>query len=247
MTRFRSIRRRFGISAPRVAVQAHIPWYLRWILMFGMLMLAAAFALLAYDLGRRYAGYDRSEAEELRSRIADRNAKLESENTSFRKDLAAIERQMQIEQSTHGNLSLQVKALSEENALLKEDLAFFQTLMSSGGDPGGISINRLRVQRDAIPGEYRYRLLVVQSKQRVKEFVGHLQLVIDLEEGGKASVLALPKEGDKDPAYNLNFKFYQRIDGVFTVSPEAVVKRVQVRVLENGVPVPKTSQTANVS
>lgn len=215
--------------------------------MFGMLMLAAAFALLAYDLGRRYAGYDRSEAEELRSRIADRNAKLESENTSFRKDLAAIERQMQIEQSTHGNLSLQVKALSEENALLKEDLAFFQTLMSSGGDPGGISINRLRVQRDAIPGEYRYRLLVVQSKQRVKEFVGHLQLVIDLEEGGKASVLALPKEGDKDPAYNLNFKFYQRIDGVFTVSPEAVVKRVQVRVLENGVPVPKTSQTANVS
>jgi hypothetical protein len=247
MGRFRGIRRRFGISAPRVAVQAHVPWYWRWLLVVGILMLTAAFALVAYDLGRRYAGYDRHEAEELRSRIAARNAKLEDDNALMRKDLAALERQMQIEQSTHGNLSVQVMSLSEENALLKEDLAFFQTLMSSGGDPGGISINRLRVQRDAIPGEYRYRLLVVQSKQRVKEFNGHLQLVIDIEDGGKTSVIALPKEGDKDPAYNLNFKFYQRIDGVFTVSPEAIVKRVQVRVIENGVPVPRTTQTANIS
>jgi hypothetical protein len=247
MGRFRSIRRRFGISAPRVAIQAHVPWYLRWMLVLGVLLLAAAFALVAYDLGRRYAGYDRTEAEDLRTRITDRNAKLESENLTLRKELAGVERQMQIEQSTHGNLSLQVRSLSEENALLKEDLAFFQTLMTSSGDPGGISINRFRVQRDAMPGEYRYRLLVVQSKQRVKEFVGHLQLVIDIEEGGKSSVLALPKEGDKDPAYNLNFKFYQRIDGVFTVSPDAVVKKVQVRILESGVPVPKSSQTAVVS
>jgi hypothetical protein len=230
-----------------LAIQAHVPWYLRWLLGLAFLTLAAAFALVAYDMGLRYAGYDRSAAEELRSRIADRNSKLEVENISLRKELASLERQMQIEQSTHGNLSLQVRALSEENALLKEDLAFFQTLMASSGDPGGISISRFRVQRDAMPGEYRYRLLIVQSKQRVKEFVGHLQLVIDLEEGGKSVVLALPKEGDRDPAYNLSFKFYQRIDGVFTVSPDAIVKKVQVRVLESGIPVPKSSQTAIVS
>jgi hypothetical protein len=57
----------------------------------------------------------------------------------------------------------------------------------------------------------------------------------------------LPRAGDKAEPYNLNFKFYQRVDGVFRVPPEATVKRVQVRVLENGVEAPKSSQTVNLS
>ena len=43
---------------------------------------------------------------------------------------------MQIERATHGNLASQMKTLTDENALLKEDLAFFQTLMTSSGDAG---------------------------------------------------------------------------------------------------------------
>ena len=58
---------------------------------------------------------------------------------------------MQIERATHGNLASQMKTLTDENALMKEDLAFFQTLMTSSGDaPGGISINRFRVRADAL-------------------------------------------------------------------------------------------------
>ena len=89
----------------------------------------------------------------------------------------------------------QIRTLADENALLKEDLAFFQTLMASGSEPGGISVNRFRVQPDALPGEFRYRLLIVQSKQRVREFRGHIQFIVDLEDGGKAEVISLPRDG----------------------------------------------------
>jgi hypothetical protein len=243
----RAIKRRFGIAAPRVAVHTHVPWYWRWLAMSVAAGVLLGVGWLTYDFGRQYAGFDQSEALREKSQLQDLNARLRDENAAIRREIAAAERQLQIELATHGNLSTQIRNLAEENALLKEDLAFFQTLMSSGSEPGGISINRFRVLQDALPGEYRYRLLVVQSKQRVKEFHGRLQFIVDYEDGGRSEVMSLPKQDENSQAYNLVFKFYQRVDGTFVVPSNAVIKKVQVRVLENGNPTPVSIQTVNLS
>lgn len=247
MTFIRAFKRRFGIAAPRVAIHTHVPWYWRWLYFTVLAGVALGVGWLMYDFGRRYAGFDQGEALREKSQLQEQISRLQDENASIRREIAAAERQLQIELSTHGNLSTQIRNLAEENALLKEDLAFFQTLMASGSEPGGISINRFRVQQDALPGEYRYRLLVVQSKQRVKEFHGSLQFIVDFEHGGASEVISLPKQGESSQAYNLVFKFYQRVDGTFVVPSGAVIKKVQVRVLENGNPTPVSIQTVNLS
>jgi hypothetical protein len=247
MTVIRKLKRKFGISAPRVAIHTQVAWYWRWLVIAALAGFAATAAWLAYDLGRKYAGFDRADADRKHTRLTEANRQLEEENAALRKEIAAVERQLQIELSTQGNLSGQIQTLSEENALLKEDLAFFQTLMASGSEPGGISINRFRVEADALPGEYRFRLLVVQSKQRVREFHGRLQFVVDMEEAGRPTVVTIPAENDAAQAYNLVFKFYQRVDGTFMLPPGAVVKRVQVRVLENGNATPLSTQSVTLS
>ncbi len=247
MTLIRSIKRRFGIAAPRVAVHTHVPWYLRWLIFTVLGGVVLGVGWLTYDFGRQYAGFDQGEALREQSQLQDLNARLNDENAAIRREIAAAERQLQIELATHGNLSTQIRNLAEENALLKEDLAFFQTLMASGSEPGGISINRFRVQQDALPGEYRYRLLIVQSRQRVKEFHGRLQFIVDYENGAKSEVVSLPKQDESAQAYNLVFKFYQRVEGTFMVPPGAVIKKVQVRVLENGNPTPVSIQTVTLS
>jgi hypothetical protein len=247
MTLVRAFRRRFGIAAPRVAVHTQVPWYWRWLYLMALIGLAIGAGWLTYDFGRRYAGFDQSEAAREKAQLQALISRLQDENAAIRREIAAAERQLQIELSTHGNLSTQIRNLAEENALLKEDLAFFQTLMASGGEPGGISINRFRVQQDALPGEYRYRLLVVQSKQRVKEFHGALQLIVDYEQNGASEVISLPREGENAQAYNLAFKFYQRVDGTFVIPTGAVIKKVQVRVLENGNSAPVSIQTVSIS
>ena len=38
---------------------------------------------------------------------------------------------------------------------------------------------------DALPGEYRYRLLLTQSGQRSKDFQGSLQFVVNLQQDNK--------------------------------------------------------------
>jgi len=120
--------------------------------------------------------------------------------------------------------------------------------MASGAKELGLSINRFRVQPDALPGEYRYRLLLVQSGQRIKEFQGTLQFLVYLEQSDRKFVLTLPPEDQKNSReYQVNFKFFQRVDGTFKVAPGTTVKNLEVRVFENGVNAPKLSQTASVS
>ncbi len=247
MTLIRVIKRRFGIAAPRVAIHTHVPWYWRWLSVAVFAGAVVGVGWLTYDFGRQYAGFDNSEAQRQKSHLEDVNSKLQVENAALRREIAAAERQLQIELATHGNLSGQIHNLADENALLKEDLAFFQTLMASGGEAGGISINRFRVQPDALPGEYRYRLLIAQSKQRVKDFRGRLQFIVDFEQDGKSEVISLPKGAEGSQAYNLAFKFYQRVEGTFLVPPGAVIKKVQVRVLETGNPAPVSTQSVSLS
>ncbi|MBM3356295.1 MAG: hypothetical protein FJY54_01005 [Betaproteobacteria bacterium] len=244
----RALQRKFGISAPRMAVRTHVAWYWRWSGFVALAALVAGIGWATYDYGMEFAGFRQSEAEralaKMRGEIAQRDAVL----AELRSKAAAAERQLQIERATYVDLAKQLKALADENAVLKEDLAFFQSLMAASGKQGAITINRFRVQREALPGEYRYRLLLVQIGQRVKDFEGKLEFVLNLEQADRKYVLTLPPESEKQQKeYRLNFKFFQRVEGTFRVAPDAVVKSMQVRVYENGVTTPKLTQTVNAS
>ena len=245
---FRTLRRKFGIAAPRVSVQTHVAWYWRWLGIIALGAFVVGVGWTTYDYGMELAGFRQGEAASALARLKEEIQKREAANLEMRSQVASAQRQLQIDRATYGDLAKQVKTLSEENAALKEDLAFFQSLMASGGKELGLSINRFRVQPDALPGEYRYRLLLVQSGQRIKEFQGTLQFLVYLEQSDRKFVLTLPPEDQKSAReYQVNFKFFQRVDGTFKVAPGTTVKSLQVRVFENGVNAPKLSQTASVS
>lgn len=242
----RRIKRRFGISAPQVAVRPHIAWYWRW---FWVLALAAVSVLLAwwgYDAGRRYAGFDKSEADQELSRLKELSSRLERENDELRVQAAGAERQLQIERAAHADLNQQLKSLGDETTRLKEDLAFFQSLMTPSAKTGSLAIYRLRVERDSQPGEFRFGFLLVQMGQRVKDFQGRLQLVANVVESGKKTTMSV--NDTKNPrAQTLNFKYYQRVEGSFRLPPNAAMESLLIRVFENGAPEAKVTRTVNLS
>lgn len=247
MPLLRGLKQRFGIAAPRVAVRAHVPWYWRW---FAIVAVGAAAVMAgweAYDSGMLFphrAGAPSAALEKLSETVALR----EREIAEVRARATGAERQLEIERATQGDLAKQVKSLTEENAALKEDLAFFQTLMPAGGRDSALTINRFKLYPEALPGEYRYRLLLVQSGQREREFRGHLQLVVHVAHNEKPLVLTIPAEGEAEAKeYQLRFRFFQRVEGTFRVAPEAVVKSLQIRVYEDGTRSPKLAQTINAS
>ena len=248
MPLLRTLKQKFGIAAPRVAVRAHVPWYWRWIGIIAAGAIMGGVGWATYDFGMSFAGFRQSEADRALAKLNETIGRQQQENAELRAQVAHAERQLQIERATYGELAKQVKSLAGENAALKEDLAFFQSLMTAGRGEGAVTINRFTVQQETLPGEYRYRLLLVRTGQRAKEFRGSLQLVLNLVQDDKPVVLTLPPESEKNAKeYQLSFRFFQRIEGIIKVAPDAIVKSLQVRVFENGSNAPKLTQTVGVS
>lgn len=242
------LRHHHGVNAPRVAVRAHRPWYWRW-LMLGVVALAIIGASWAtYRFGSEFAGFRKSEIEAEMKRLNELTEKQAAEIADLRARLAASESQRKIESVTYGDVEKQVKTLLTENASLKDDLAFFQSLMPAAGREEALALGRVKVEPDAMPGEYKYRVLLVQGGQRPSDFHGHVQLVVSVQQGSEKSVVSLPPVADgKAREYQLNFKSFQRVEGAFKVAPGAVVKAVQVRVYQNGASTPKLTQSVNIS
>jgi hypothetical protein len=241
----RSLRRRFGISAPKMTVRTHVAWYWRWTGMVLLASISLALALWIYDAGMRFAGFDRSEIEQEVKILRESAARLELETKELRAVSNASESRLKIEQSAQAQLSSQVKALEEENRRLKEDLAFFENL---GPATNKLSINRFTVQKDVLPGEYRYRLLVLLGgSARDRQFQGSLQLVVNLQSPSGNAMMVIPETAQpENPAFRLNFKYFQRVEGTFRVSGQAKIRSVQVRVMEQGASQPSATQSVDL-
>lgn len=243
----RVLKRRFGIAASPLSVRRHVAWY--WRLPLAVVLLAGGVMLSwwFYDAGMRFAGFERGSTVDELQRLRERSTELERENVSLRSMGAQSERKMQIEQVTQNDLAKTVKTLQDENAQLKESLTFFRKQMSSDKSDGDLSIYRFKVE-NIMPGEYRYRLLLLQGGQREREFQGKVQFLISFTQGEEKRVMTLPSAKEAEArAYNLNFKYYQRLEGVFNAGPNAQVKKVQIRVFENGAVQPRLMQTVNLS
>src|SRR3990167_8253458 len=73
------------------------------------------------------------------------------------------------------------------------------------------------------------------------------ELVVSLTEGGRSAMMSFPEQADAGAsAFRLAFKYFQRVEGTFRVSPKAKVENVQVRVYETGAPQPKATHTVTL-
>lgn len=245
----RKLKRKFSISAPRLSVRPHVPWYVRWAIIVPFIFGAGWLIWWAYDSGLELAGFHRSLAEKELQGLRDRVTFLTDENAKLENQVASDERQMQIDRSSMLETSNQIKGLNEENEHLKEDLSFFQNLPLEAGRDGNLSIHRMKVEANPLPGEYHCRLLLVQDvQQRGKEFQGNMELLVNGDQGGRKVVLQFPKENTPEvAAAQLYFKYYQRIDRVFKVPPDLRIESVEVRIFEKGSHEPKVKQTVGLS
>lgn len=244
----RQIKHRFSIAAPRLMVRPHLPWYLRWGLAIPFVISAGWLIWWAFGIGLELAGFQRAEAEDELSRLTRQAGELRAENETLNGKLIELERQLQMEHATNAELDHQLKSLNEEKSNLNEDLAFYQNLTQTGAREESLTIQKLRVVRDTLPGEYHCSMLLVQSGQRPKDFRGNLQLVVNVRRNDDTSTLTLPQEDSAEKqAYQLDFKYYQRVERSFRLPDGAVLESMQVRVYERGVSEPRVKQDASLS
>jgi len=247
--RWMKVRRRFGIAAPKVAVHSHLPWYWRWIGLAVLLAVSAAAAAWIYDAGRRFAGFDQSEVQDELAVTKRDLAVAQAELERLRAIANAADSRLSIERTTQQKLGQQIRTLEQENAKVREELATFESMLSSEARGGStLAIYRFKVEADVLPGEYRYHLLLVTPRaRRERDFTGRLELVVSLTEKGQNAMMSFPEPGDAGASeFRLAFKYFRRVEGIFRVNPKAKVENVQVRVYETGSNQPRATHTVTL-
>jgi hypothetical protein len=245
---FWKLRQRFGIAAPKVAIHSHLPWYWRWLGLAVLLGVAAASAAWFYDAGGRFAGFDRSEVQQQLALVTRELEQTRAELEELRAIASAADSRVAIERTAQQKLAQQIRTFERENARVREELAAFESMISSDArNAPALSIHRFKVEPDLLPGEYRYRLLLVTpSTRRERDFNGRMELVVSLKEGGDSAMMRFPEPTGADAgAFRLAFKYFRRVEGTFRVNPKARVESVQVRVYETGSSQPRATHSVS--
>lgn len=223
--RFKLLRRRLTISAPRMAVRSAMPWPLRWAVVAIVLGFCGAIGLWAFELGKGIAGLDTGAKEELLRLRADM-VKLREERDQAQSVLNTSGSLMTAERAAQGRLASQIKTLEAENRALRDDLGFFEKLIPSTGSEG-VAIRGLQAEVLPAGNQLKWQVLVIQPVKNAPEFKGKLELSMSGTVAGKPWMAQLP-EG----AALLQFRQYRRMEGIVDLPANAVVKSVSAKVLE---------------
>jgi len=246
---WRRVRQHFGISAPRMAVRTHLPWWGRVTLLVAAVATVAGMWWWGFDFGQIFGGFNRKEVEARLVTLEAEAAKLRTEATDLRARNSTLESELGMTRGAQETLTRQSTELAGENAQLKEELTFLQKLVSDSSKQTGLTIQRLAAERDN-DDMWHYDLLIVRGGSPKDEFEGSVGLQVGLAPvagapaGARPMTLTLPEDQpDTRTALGLKFKYYQRLEGRFRVPAGMRVTSIAARAFEAGQSNPRATRT----
>jgi hypothetical protein len=205
-----------------VAVRPELPWYWR-------ALIGAGFVALGYALSYwRYASGASGDLRQEFSRLLQENQRLHAEAIH-------VERQQQITSVAQKDLSKDLSLLQEENVRLKEDVAFYRSILEDGAGAAVIKLHSFKVSAGGRPGEYQYRLLLVQSGKHDKSVQGTLQLTVSGVKDGQPVLQQVMGERVAQHNGKVNFKYYQPVEVSFFLPPQIQPQNIEAKFYQNGI------------
>lgn len=227
--RFRLLRRRLTISAPRMAVRSAMPWPLRWAVAAIMLGFCAAIALWAFEFGRDIAGLEnggQADMQQLRAQVEALKTELDKahEQRDQAQSIANTAGTLvAAEKASSETVNAQVKHLEAENRRLRDDLGFFEKLIPADSTDA-VAIRGLQAET-VDNGKIRWQVLVIQNKKNAPELVGKLEIMLTGLSNGKpwtGSVSTMP----------LKIMQYGRLEGSLDIPAQVTVKGLTAKVVD---------------
>ncbi|MDX1432453.1 MAG: DUF6776 family protein [Gammaproteobacteria bacterium] len=217
----------------RHVIKPHRP--LRTILLVVVAVIAGAAGVLAFSAGER--GPLQAALEELheeRDSLASAVTMLRSRNEELRERVAILERGQQVESKAYADVGQHLRSLQDEVLALKEEVAFYRGIVSSGKEKG-LNIQTFVVDKENVEGAFRFQLVLTQHLKRVKQISGTVRISVMDENGNQPRDLTLVDlEGRERPEIEFEFKYFQRLEGRFTLPDGVSPQRVLVRVFPSG-------------
>ncbi|MDR2243997.1 MAG: coiled-coil domain-containing protein 30 [Burkholderiales bacterium] len=179
---------------------------------------------------------------------------LKRELADWQRRTASLESELSMREGSQATLTQHAETLEQENAQLKEELAYLQKLVADATREAGAKIQDVRLEPLA-NNTYRYRILLVQGGNPRNDFEGTVRLAASTGEPSpqKVTIEAVPDRNNASGNTSglaaplpVKFKYYQRLEGVFRVPDGTKVQQFTVQVNKKGGGTPAITRSINI-
>ncbi len=221
------------VPTPRIVYRSPA----RRIALYGLLgvVLFLAVGWGCYDYGRTQAGFYSASARANERMLAGRAEALDRENKTLRQRVAALERSSQIDRQATTAIQSQMKALQDESLQLKEDLAFYRSIVLPGKGEEALRIQNFKLEDQGSSSRYRYEVVLTQALKNDRYIKGVTRFYVQGTQGKQAkklSLAALSTESLKEHPFR--FKYFQNLKGIIELPEGFVPGRVTVEAIPSG-------------
>ncbi len=181
-----------------------------------------------YRLGNFYHSYQINKIQKQSHQLERLYTKLSIQHTDI--NMLAIE--LDVEKLANENSQAFIKELEQANVELKTQLAFFEKIMAPEKEVNGIVLEDFQIIPTSSQQRFRFKSLVIQQQQNKRYAKGYIDLVVEGSLGNQSTKLELSEISSftqKDLSFS--FRYFQQIDGEFTLPEGFIPERVLVRVV----------------
>ncbi|MDR3158096.1 MAG: hypothetical protein LBU11_03620 [Zoogloeaceae bacterium] len=226
----RRLRQYFSVYASSMEIRPRATWCAH-------VVLGAAAMLLLVALVHFWARMSRSPQEQDVEVLRARLEELESRASQGDGVLTSLE----IAYNANRQLSDELRVQLSEQAVLKDDLAYFLNLVPAGVREGEVRLERFVLRPDplstqtnpAMARRYRYSVLAgYHAGRQTLEFSGALQFVLFVTRKGQALELRWPENQAAAEEYQVKTHHWVRKEGELFVAEGDILNKAELRLLQ---------------
>ncbi|MGH8120175.1 MAG: DUF6776 family protein [Gammaproteobacteria bacterium] len=165
-------------------------------------------------------------------RLWEVNRKLEQENKHLNEQIVMLERSTQIDNQAAADLHEEMKRLQDEIYKLKEELVFYQGIVTSAVSSEGLKIQSLRIVELPEKRNYHFKLILTHITKDDIVAEGMIEILLEGVQDGTVRELDI-SDVVVSTALDLSFKFrnFKRVVGEMALpegfTPRQVIIRLQ--------------------
>jgi hypothetical protein len=179
---------------------------------------------VGYRLGNFYHGFQQ---QKITQQIQQLDSIYQKQLEQVR-HIHTIEVELTVEKLANERSMALLKQAEQEHFEVKKKLAFYEKVMSPEKHAAGLFIDGITIMPMESPHHFRFQVALVKQERTRNYSKGYIDIAIKGSQNGKPMTIPLSDISQLDKkALSFNFKYFQIVEGVFTLSdnftPEQVI------------------------
>ena len=193
------------------------------------------------NTGRTQAGFDFSHLEDEHEDLKSQRDTLVSENRGLREEVVSLKQGGKIEEQAYGEVRDSLTGLQDEILELKEEVAFYRSIVTPGESSKGLRIQKFDIESNGQKQGYRYKLVLTQVIKNKYITKGNVNIVIEGVHGVEPRRLLLTEVStSKSKSLPFKFKYFQSFEGDILLPEDFIASRIKLNIKSNRTNIEKT-------